>query len=1565
MTYRGDVEPAGAEARGLERMFPGRGEMAALMRKLDWSSTPVGPVERWPQSLRTAVSICLASRFPIELWWGPEYARFYNDAYRPILGASKHPQFLGRPGKECWSELWDVIGPMLDAVRTTGEATWSEDMPLMMTRNGYLEETYITFSYSPVLDEDGSIGGIFCACSETTERVLGEQRLVVLRELGAHVGEAQSVEEAGRIALETLGRHMATVPFALLYTLDEQGEEAQLAGTAGLPPDHAIAQGVVRLGEEGNGVRLGEAARSRKLVVEEDLVARFGALPGGTWPESSTTAVVLPLARAGQERLAGMLVVGVNPRRRLDDDYVAFFDLVGNQVTSALANARTRSEERRRAEALAALDQAKTLFFSNISHELRTPLTLILGPTEDALASSSGALEGEPLRAVHRNTLRLLKLVNALLDFSRIESGRAQASYEPTDLPSLTAELASTFRSAIERAGMTLDVTCQPLSEPVYVDREMWEKIVLNLLSNAFKFTFEGGISVGVHVEGDHVELAVRDTGTGIPEQEMAHLFKRFHRVQGARSRSFEGSGIGLALVHELVRMHGGTIRAESVVDEGTTFTVSIPRGVAHLPAEKIGARRSASPMATASVPQFVEEAQRWVVEAPTDAPLEPGEGRLARILVADDNADMREYVTRLLGSRFTVEAVSHGAAALASARARVPDLVLTDVMMPELDGFGLLRALREEPRTRAVPVVMLSARAGDEARVEGIEAGANDYLSKPFSARELVARVTTQLELSRARAASERARARLQAMLMQAPIAVTILGGPNLVVELANPRYERMVGRKIETGKTFREAFPELPDDDPLFNLLARIYTTGEAFSADEYHVRIDRNGDGVVENAYFLFTTQPLRDELGEVTALVTVAVDVTEQVRARQRVEELAEQLRQSEELFRVSQEVSPIAFSYHRIVRDEHGAVVDFARRYQNEAASRINRLPAGHLIQEMSLLASFPGLRESGLWDHYRGVAETGVGWQDEKYYGGEHFDTWFRLVCVRPNPDSIAMIFEDITDRKRVEHALLLLSDASVALSAPLGARERLRELSRRVVQRFADFCVIDLRERDGSLRRIEVAHGRPGDEALAERLLQTSPEIDHPDHPRSQVLVTGRSFHVAGMTEEMALALGTSEEHRALKRALAPRSMIVVPMAARGNTLGLITFISTSRSLRSLDVEDVALAEELGHRAAVAVDNARLFRETQDAAREREAILGQIADGVIVVDRLGRVQFANEAARRLHGELSLGVPVGGGRSTYEIFTREGPPYALVELPLSRAVLENETVLDTEMRIRRADGSEVITVGSALPLRGEAGEKLGAVMTLRDTTDRTRAERERERLITALERSNRELDQFAYVASHDLKAPLRGIANLSQWIEEDLADRMTEEAQEHMRLLRGRVHRLEALIEGILGYSRAGRMRDKIEVVDVGRLLGEIIELLAPARGRIAVGPEMPTLRCERVPLQQVFMNLIGNALKYAQRDDALVRVEVEDEGTSFRFSVSDNGPGIAPQYHERIWGIFQTLEARDKVEGTGIGLSVVQKIVETRGGRVWVESALGSGAAFHFTWLKQPKTPH
>ncbi|MFP2899127.1 ATP-binding protein, partial [Corallococcus sp. 4LFB] len=534
----------------------------------------------------------------------------------------------------------------------------------------------------------------------------------------------------------------------------------------------------------------------------------------GPYEEPPAHARVLPIHPAGMAEPFGYLVAGVSPRRALDDAYRGFYEQLQATVTNAVVSVRAYEAEAQRAEALAAIDRAKTAFFSNVSHEFRTPLTLILGPLEESLADTSAPLppaQRARQELTHRNALRLLKLVNSLLDFSRIEAGRVKASFRPTDLTRLTLDLASVFRAAMEKAGLQYTVDARDLGEPVYVDRDMWEKVVLNLLSNAFKFTLHGGVTVRLEREGARARLTVRDTGTGIPEAELPRVFERFHRVESSRGRTHEGTGIGLALIQELVKLHGGTLGVRSTEGEGSTFFVELPLGSSHLPAEQVQPEEGA-PHAGKLGSAFSEEALRWLPDAPESVPLsapergtpptrasalgELGAGLVVpqgrgHILVADDNADMRAYVSGLLAPHWTVRAVADGEAAFEAALELRPDLIVSDVMMPRLDGFGLLRKLRGDVRTSGIPFVMLSARAGEEARIEGLQAGADDYLVKPFSARELLARVDSQLQLGRARQ-------QLSDFFMQAPTAMCVMTGPDLIFTVINPLFARLMGRDM-----------------------------------------------------------------------------------------------------------------------------------------------------------------------------------------------------------------------------------------------------------------------------------------------------------------------------------------------------------------------------------------------------------------------------------------------------------------------------------------------------------------------------------------------------------------------------------------------------------------------------------------------------------------------------------------------------------------------------------------------------------------------------------------------
>ena len=752
-------------------------KMARLIAEKDWTRTPVGASENWSPALRTIVSMLLANRFPLLLWWGPDYIQFYNDAYRPIPGA-KHPNSLGQPARECWPEIWHILKPLIDTPFHGGPPTWIEDFELEVHRSEFPEETHFTVAYSPVPDDTvpSGIGGVLATVHEITTKVIGERRLSLLRDLAARATEGRTAEEACSIAAEIFGQYPKDLPFLILYLVDYEHKHARLVGFAGVASKeggaHPASPSSIDL-SQGSADPWSPfanlAVRQNSIAVVDNLRSRLKDVPPGPWSDPPRMAIIVPIPAAKSGNVRGFLISGVSPRLEFDENYRTFLQLIAAQIATAISNAEAYEEERRRAEALAEIDRAKTVFFSNVSHEFRTPLTLMLAPLQDLLSKGSADLSAtaqEQLELVNRNGARLLRLVNTLLDFSRIEAGRVQAVYEATDLAPFTAELASVFRSATEKAGLRLTVDCRDLGERVYVDRDMWEKIALNLISNAFKFTFDGEIAITMARVGDCAELRVRDTGVGIPSDAMPRLFERFHRTPNTRSRTHEGTGIGLALVQELVKLHGGSIKVESTVDQGTTFIVSVPFGHDHLPKDQVGASRTLSSTSVGAQP-FLEEALRWLPDTseiirgsdevdvlPVPSP-SASESR-ARILVADDNADMRQYLARLLAKDYMVETASDGKLALSKIREHRPDLVLSDIMMPEFDGFELLKQLRSDQATRGTPVILLSARAGEESRVEGLQAGADDYLVKPFSARELLARIGARLEIARLRRETE-----------------------------------------------------------------------------------------------------------------------------------------------------------------------------------------------------------------------------------------------------------------------------------------------------------------------------------------------------------------------------------------------------------------------------------------------------------------------------------------------------------------------------------------------------------------------------------------------------------------------------------------------------------------------------------------------------------------------------------------------------------------------------------------------------------------------------------------
>lgn len=1662
-----DVEQARVSLS--ESLFTGGGEMGALMGTLDWSATPVGPVESWPQSLRTSVSICLASRFPILILWGADLVMLYNDAFRPILGASKHPKAMGQRGRECWPEIWNTIGPMLNGVLTRGEATWSEDQLLLLDRNDYVEECTFTFSYSPIHDESGGVSGVFCVVTETTSKVLGERRLRSLRELAANTSDARTAEDVCATAARALATNTADMPFTLLYLLDADGKYVTLAGAANLIPGTPAAPSSVDL-EEGASPSspwsLAYVVHTSKAQLVSNLDRQIDALPtmaiSGAVPRS---ALVLPVMQSGQEHPYGLLVAGISPHRALDDDYRGFFDLVAGQIAIAIADARAYEQERERAEALAELDRAKTAFFSNVSHEFRTPLTLLLGPVEDALADDYEALpplQRERVEVIQRNGLRLLKLVNTLLDFSRIEAGRAQAVYEPTDLATYTVELASNFRSAIERAGLRFVVDCPPLPEPVYVDHEMWEKIVLNLLSNAVKFTFAGEITVRLRAVDDAVSLEVRDTGIGIPNEEQPRLFERFHRVQGARARSHEGSGIGLALVHDLARLHGGNVSVTSRVGEGTTFTVTIPTGKAHLPEERIGAERTLASTALGAAP-YVEEALRWLPETPeipatvedksaesaksvealaNEADQQDRATSRAHILLADDNADMRDYLTRLLSARWQVETVPDGTAALAAIREHPPDLVLSDVMMPGLDGFQLLQALRADERTHAIPVILLSARAGEESAIEGLKAGADDYLVKPFSARELLARVATRLDLTSVRREAAERASQLEATfgaltggifvydahgsIMRYNAAATELFGFAEHPEfLALSPDERAHLLDMRDGEGRRHA----PSDGPVNRVLR-----GETLLGATAHDITIHALDG---HKRILSTSgAPMRDEQGRVIGGVLIFHDVTERKQAEQRLavqHAVSRLLIQEGDSDQISAQVlqtigETLGWQIGLIwMVDEKAHVLRTAATWHaEEYAAQPFEAASQHTIFAPGV--GLPGrVWASGMptWvvDAH---TDTNFPRATSATEAGLHSAFAFPLSGM----GSVVGVIEFFTTSLQEIDENLLLTAAT--LGNLIGQFIERKALERAVEERASQLEAIfdatpdavTVYDRDGQILRIN---------AVSRRLAPLFAQPDYADQPRDEHLTQAifRNEHGQPFSEnqwpqgrvlrgEMLTGASAVDITVNLPDGGEMRlSMSGAPMRdAQGHIIGAVCVFrdvterrqleqSTHEALQTLiDMAETLVQGDImaapadeQHPLAMGVGQ-RLVELTRSVLGCHHAAIVSLDSETKQLAPIAIVGLAPQYERQWWKDVPK-TPLDSyldAETIARLYAGQAVVYDLAERSLVKTTnygTRGGLILPMCIASRIVGLLSLEHRNAAHEYTSDELALAGAIAKVSALAiERERLLREREEVRAsemALREANRRMDEFLSIAGHEMRTPLTSVkANvqlMARRLRNEAAREQSKNADVHdsstattatsevvielLERLDRQVDRLSRLVNDLLDVSRiqAGKLEMRMEPCDLATIIRECTQEQQQAQPARTISLDLPTspvlVVADPDRIGQVATNYLTNALKYSQENKPVavgLRIEehVGQAKQEARLWVRDEGPGLPPEEHERIWERFHRAPNVQQQSGSGVGLGlglhISKTIIEQHQGAVGVESTPAGGSTFWFT---------
>ncbi len=1534
-----------------QNIFAGGGEMGARMRETDWSQTPLGAVETWQQSLITAVRLMLNSRFAMFIWWGEKLVYLYNDAYLPTLGIH-HPQALGRSASEVWSEIWQDVEPQVRMVVERGEATWNEELLLFLERRGFKEETYHTFSYSPVIAEDDKIGGLFCAVSEDTQKVLNRRRLQTLRDLGERtIAEAKTVNEACRTAAEVLSENHFDIPFAAIYLLDADGKRARLVETIRIDGNQIAAPTEIEINQPTDIWEFAcvlDDERGRRIANIEE---KFGRLSAGAWRDDhARETFIVPLAKTGTHDFpAGFLVAGISPRLVFDADYQGFLELVAGHIASSISNAEALEAERKRAEALAEIDRAKTEFFSNVSHEFRTPLTLMLGNLEEVLRKEETLPEAEreQIETAHRNSLRLLKLVNNLLDFSRIEAGKAAAHFEATDLAQFTAELASGFRAGIEKVGIKLKVDCPPLSNPVAVDREMWEKIVLNLLSNAFKFTLRGEIEIGLHETADGVELKVRDTGAGITADELPNIFERFHRVRSVRGRTHEGTGIGLSLVEELVKLHHGTIEAASETGIGTVFTIRIPKtgktaGADESTAENLDALPGFAAKPPADWQSYLlDSADANLPESqtdPADAALLP---RSAKILLADDNADMRAYIARLLKQNgYTVETVADGQAALEklrTAKAALPDLILTDVMMPRLDGFELLGEIRKDERSRQIPVIMLSARAGEESKIEGFEAGADDYLIKPFSARELLARVNSVIELSRMRRAIEAERKQFNENLHQSQTHLQLtteaaqIGTWEWNIEkneiIWSPIHKNLWGYEPTPDPIKLEDWARPIDESDLKLAQAAIEKCLNHDSDYDIEYRIAPVGSDEIR--WIRSTGKAIFDNSGEAVLLLGVSFDITERKKAE-------ESLQKSEAEFR------QLANAVPQIVWvSDHDGIPVFVNQQWTEYTD-LDTVQSALPGKVRDIIHPDDRKLVFGSWNQ---AIENGTIFEVEGRMQNQRTGAyrWFlmRSVPTRGVTGKAVKWFgtlTDITTGKSAENRAVLVAEIN-QLTRQFENPASLLYVVSKVVGEYLE------------VRRC----------LFSEIDLENDLEIVHRDYSQGVETVAGRHkisdyspATIAEMTSGKTVVNRDSESdprtaglYAQIYAPNGERAYVAVPL--RRENRWVASLLVSDDKPRDWSQDDINLLEIVAEQVWSVVEKLRI-----DAAlRESEKRFRQMADHapmmVWVTDPTGFCTYLSQSWHEFTGQTpETGLGFGWLDATHPDDAKSA------EEEFVRAN-QNQTAFRVEYRLRRKDGEYRWAIDSAQPRFGADGEYLGYIGSVIDITERKSAEQEREKLLAQektlreeAENANRLKDEFLATVSHELRTPLNSMLGWATMVRHNNYD--TELMRRAFEIFERNARSQNQIISDILDVSRiiTGKLNLNLQPVNLSTAILAAVDTVRPAidaKGinldtRFESDDETVTGDADR--LQQIVWNLLSNAVKFTPKDGR-IEITLSYENHYAEISVSDNGSGIEPEFLPFVFDRFRQADGKmnRRHGGLGLGLAIARHLTELHGGGI------------------------
>ncbi|MGB8380938.1 MAG: ATP-binding protein [Dermatophilaceae bacterium] len=710
-----------------------------------WSPQRLGVGATWPPELLLLARMVQRSQLPSSVCMGTELVQIYNGALARVLG-DKHPNAWGQPMRTCWAEAWPQLGPLVEEVVSGGGAFTVDEQLLFLQRHGYLEETYWTMSLTAILGSSFERLGLLFTAIDVTDRVVARRRMRTLHDLALlPVSEQRTLPEASATALEVLGRDRHALPLAACYLWN--GPRLTLAGAYGAQIDGRLLPAVLDRDAKSPVARAFHAGQREVRLDGRRVLAEVHRSPIG--PGKPHIARLVPIIQGAHRDPIGLLVLGLNPYRALDGAYAEFTEVVGRQFNTLITDVSRLLEERSRVEDLDAAQQAATEFYANVSHELRTPLTVVAGSL-DMIAGQGGTRTGGGgvVEAAQRATARLEHLVEGMLVLGRAEGGALVPRREPTDLARLTRDVASMFQSVLDGAGLQYAVDVPDRHVLVDIDREMWSQILLNLVSNAFKFTPAGRIAVTLEYGSADAVLTVQDTGGGIPADSLEAVFERFRQAGTTPARGVPGAGIGLALVADLARALGGSVSLESTEGVGSRFRVVVPvEGMPDAP----GPSTVADARGTTANSGRAPAGTRSERSTEPDRARDPAGAAARHALVVEDSADLRAYLVTTLQDRgWWVTAVEQAEDAVGLSVA--PDVVITDVVLPGADGLTMVRMLRAHPEFASTPIVVVSGRAAPGDITAGLDAGADDYLVKPFRTEELLARLEAHIDLARLR---------------------------------------------------------------------------------------------------------------------------------------------------------------------------------------------------------------------------------------------------------------------------------------------------------------------------------------------------------------------------------------------------------------------------------------------------------------------------------------------------------------------------------------------------------------------------------------------------------------------------------------------------------------------------------------------------------------------------------------------------------------------------------------------------------------------------------------------